>query len=251
MIGIKLLVLLAKLSFPIISVIIFQQLVPIPIANSVVIAQNSSGKDDPPDTGRQETPPTNTKGPNRGPCENISQSLTALAPIQAIQNKVLISQEKTKFWFYIPYERKSIDSVSLTWGGKSKNLPKPVKPGIVSFSLPSTLPLQNGKQYNLKFTVNVYCDDSQDAVAKPDSIPIKVQLQKFNPPPSKTATQKANIYVQNGYIFDALTQLAPLKKQNPNNPNWNKLLASMNLKDFNAIANKPIIDCCTSTNNKP
>lgn len=253
MIGINLLLKLAKLSFPIISVLLFPKLVPIRIANSVVIAQNSSAKDDPPDTGRQETTTTSTKGPYRGPCKN-DKSLTALLPKkkEAVQSKVLISQENSKLWFYNPYERESITSVSLTWEGKSDNLPTPTKPGFVSVSVPpEVLPLKDGKEYNLRLKLNVYCEDSPTAKAEPDSVSIKVQLQKFNPPPSITAVQRADIYAQKGYSFDALTQLAPLKEKNLNNPNWNQLLKSMNLMGFKTMETKPIVDCCTPKNQKP
>ncbi|MEM1395260.1 MAG: DUF928 domain-containing protein [Cyanobacteria bacterium P01_H01_bin.150] len=251
MIGISWLLKLAKLSCPIISVLLFPKLVPIRIANSVVIAQNSSAKDDPPDTGRQETTTTSTKGPYRGPCKN-DKSLTALLPREAIESKVLISQENTKLWFYNPYKGESIDSVSLTWEGKSGNLPTPTKPGFVSVSVPpKALPLKDGKEHSFRLVVNVYCRKGRNAKALPDSVPIKIQLQKFNPPPSKTLVQRADIYARKGYSFDALTQLAPLKEKNPNNPNWNEFLKSMNVMGFKIMETKPIIDCCTSKSQKP
>lgn len=272
MIGINLLSKLAKLSFSIIYVLFFLKLVPIKIANSLVIAQNSPRKTldnhlvfqqkqtqapDPPEPDPEGNPPTTTEEPKRGPCGNMNESLTALLPSTGNQNKVLISQEKPKFWFYVPYERNSINSVKLTWTDKERknylteDLPKPIKPGFVSVSVPSqALPLKNSKQYSLMLTINVYCDDSPDAKAEPDSVPITVQVQEFHPPQSKTAIQRAQIYAEKGFVFDALTQIAPLKEKNPKDPNWNQLLRSMNLKNFKAITTKPIVDCCTPRSRK-
>ncbi|MDY6902561.1 MAG: DUF928 domain-containing protein, partial [Cyanobacteriota bacterium] len=165
MIGINLLLKLAKLSFPIFGVLFVLKLVPIRIANSLVPAQNYSGKKlgnnlvsqkkktqapSPPPVSPQPQPTTYGE-PSRGPCKN-DKSLTALLPKkkETVKSKVLISQENSKLWFYNPYEGESLTSVSLTWEEKSEDLPIPTKPGFVSVSVPpEVLPLKDGKEYNL------------------------------------------------------------------------------------------------------
>jgi hypothetical protein len=252
---------LAKLSFAVICILLLLNLVPIKIANSLILAQNPSRK-------RQPRPkPTQTKDPlppnpppqpvptganippdRNPPCANIKPPLTALIPMTDVQKTVLTSQEKPTFWFYVPYTPDLIRSFELTWDGNKENLPKPVEPGVISVSIPSTAPLlEDGKQHRLTLTLRVVCS-SGSATTKPDVVNFLVQVQKLTPSQknqlsSATTEQKAILYAQNGFWSDALTVNSELKKKNPNDENWTKLLRLARLED---MTKKTIVDCCIS-----
>ncbi|AFY57415.1 protein of unknown function (DUF928) [Rivularia sp. PCC 7116] len=276
MIGINLLVRLAKLSFPIFGVLFVLKLLPIRIANSLTLIQNSvdkpldnnlvsrKKKTSAPAAPNPTEPPVSTNGeqPPRGPCDNnMKKSLTALLPEEAVKNKVLISQENTKFWFYNPYEPKSIKEVELKWeelgtqGGKTEKLklPRPKMPGIISISVPpQTAPLKDGKQYNLTLTLRIACSDG-NAQVKPDRLSFRVKMHKLTPSQKNefnqatTATQKVNFYIQNKLWLDALTATAQLKRTNSQDQNWSAIICDkFNLDQ--SITSKPIIDCCNPSN---
>jgi hypothetical protein len=257
---------LAKLSFAVICILLLLNSVPIKIANSLILAQNPSRRKQPnppkpmqtkdslpPNPPPQRVPINSGNPPPRNPpCENIQPGITALAPDQ----NVLISKENPTFWFYVPYKPEMIASVSLLWQDEIgeaysiENLPKPSTPGIISVSLPPQAPpLKEGKKYNFTLTLEVYCSDKPNATIEIDKIPLNVQIKNFSPAQANTV-QKASIYAQKNYWFDALTEIAELKKNNPNDENWIKIFSLMNLKYSKLIAPQPIIDCCTSKNSQ-
>lgn len=276
MIGINLLSKLAKLFFPIIYALFFLKLVPIRIGNSLVLAQNSSGKKlgnylvskkkqtpppNPPDTGSQGIPPTDKNQPPRGPCENMNESLTALLPSTVNRNKVLISQEKPKFWFYVPYEPKSIKKVELKWEELNTEesirekiqLPRPKTSGIISISVPPKVPpLKDGKQYVLTLTLKIACSSG---IGQSETYRNSFTVQMHNLTPfqknqlnkATTAVQRVNFYSQNELWLDALTETAEFKKNNPQDQNWTTILRDKFQLD-ESITSQPIVDCCISSN---
>lgn len=204
---------------------------------------------------------------SRGSCPNVTKPLTALVPIiqetadggnsptaaMTTSDSVLgltIAEHPT-FWFYVPYSLNSPPTVLsvefVLQDEKSKEVYKTVlttsenSPGVFSFELPpSAPPLEVGRRYNWYFSI--YCGNSGasgfvygwvERVALNPSL--KSQLERATP------LGRVALYAKGGIWYDAVTSLANLRRENPQNAalmaDWNELLKSV---DLNAIAQEPI-----------
>lgn len=208
-------------------------------------------------------------GASRGQCPFVGEPLTALVPAtkktlhlkQAVSipalNTIevvwgLTATESPTLWFYVPYSLTPKLSLQFVLQDDQYNnvyLGTPftvsqATPGIIKFPLPSTVTLEVGKMYRWYFGVDCTSDTPifvegwiQRAALKPAVVR---QL--------KTATlrQKVALYAANGIWFDALTTLAELRSDYPNDStlkdDWVSLLRSVGL---NAIAQEPLTPCCT------
>jgi hypothetical protein len=194
-------------------------------------------------------------GARRGVCPAAQLGLIALVPSIEQPTSVinvwgLTTVERPTLWFYTPYAKGSAypaDFVLLDEQSNpvyQKDITLPGKPGVISVALPGNAPpLTVGKQYRWFF--NVYCDkQKQQAPIYVEGVIQRVklkeaiaqQLQKAQP------RQQLAIYARNGIWHEALTTLAQLRQNNPQDAtlqkDWQDLLESIGLAE---TAAKPLI----------
>jgi hypothetical protein len=175
----------------------------------------------------------------------------------------LTTSERPSFWFYVPYTKDvanlSAEFVLLEHTGKDvygkkvyrNAIALPLKPGIISVSLPSTVaPLQVDKTYRWYF--NIYCRPSQTGNSsvmggEADLLNVEGDIHRVNPNP-EVAQQlavtsdprvKIAIYAAAGIWYDSLTLLAQLRLVNPNDvdlaTDWQTLLESIKLSQISDV----------------
>lgn len=194
-------------------------------------------------------------GARRGMCPVGNPALTALVPLTEKPTSImnvwgLTTVERPTFWFYTPYAKGSshpADFVLLDEESNSiyrQDIVLPNEPGVISVSLPTTAPkLSVGKQYRWFF--NVYCENQKQQA------PIYVEgvIQRVNLKPAiahqlqyAQPRQQVAIYASNGIWHEALTTLAQLRQNNPQDATlqqeWQNLLIFVGLGD---IAAKPFV----------
>ncbi len=196
-----------------------------------------------------EAPSTGRVRSVRGGCASSNPvSLTALVP----ENKIgrTISDYPT-FFFYLPKTDAELAELILEdeSGNKIYQQDLTIKniSGVIGVSIPANTnvpPLEVGKSYTWKFTV--VCDPEDRSsdqletgiVRRVELSPdILSELEKADP------RLKTFIYAENGIWQDALSNLAAVRRANPNNPvfksDWESLLGSVELDQ---IAAEPIVE---------
>lgn len=210
---------------------------------------------------------------SRGPCPRVSKPLTALVPIiqansagksqhSALANTPagsvlgLTVTDHPTFWFYMPYPLTSSRPVEFVLlNDKSEEVYKTflsgsgTTPGVVGFKLPANVPpLEVNKRYN--WVLSVYCNSSQ---SPEDMMFVSGWVERVAPNPilkpqleQATPQELVALYTNAGIWHEAVTALAELRRQNPNNPalrqEWDKLMQSVDLR---AIASEPITSMLT------
>lgn len=189
--------------------------------------------------------------------ENKAQPLTSLIPASTSSKQLGLTVEThPQFFVYAP-ETSARTAEFVLKDENEKDVYRKMfsisgKPGIIDFSLPKTVaPLKIGKNYHWYFSLvchpgnrrrDVYVDGwSQRTTLNPN---LATQLQKANP------RDRPNLYAQAGIWHEALSTLADLRREAPNDPTltaeWRKLLESAGLK---AIADLPVM--LTASENSP
>jgi hypothetical protein len=235
------------------------------------------------DAGRPESPSGQPQGGGtRTSCTGVGK-LTALVPTssnkQALResqnfrtlkatsnsNMSLTAAGHPTFWLYVPYTSSStvprpvtkIEFVLQEENGNNiyqTSITKPqISPGVVGVQLPSTAPsLEVNKRYQWYF--QVYCNPEvlvDDSVQSDAHIQSWVQRVALNPSlesqlKQATPQERAALYTDAGIWLEAVTTLAQLRRQNPNNvklrEEWVQLLKDVNL---DAIADEPIVSVLT------
>ncbi len=209
-----------------------------------------------PDQGAPEpsgTPP----GGDRNPCPGIPKPLTALVPVTKKTDGSELRLGKTiqahpTFWFYVPYESKSIKSAKFSLrdddGITIYDIPLNITgtPGVISASLPSTKPsLEIGKYYQYYLSIEVYC--TPNSPLETENVQGWVRREKLSTTlesqlAGATPQQQAKLYAENKFWYEALRVLAELKTANQMNDEWANLLRSNTLE---AIATESLVKCCT------
>lgn len=164
----------------------------------------------------------------------------------------LTANEHPTLWFYIPYAQNSISRIDfiLSEGDNLTNrtvyqtaIKLPAKPGIINFSLPQTSPpLAIGKlyQWELKLTMKRQLDKE---------ISVKGWIQRAGLDSElsdriKQATpdRQAAIYAEHGFWYDALSTLAELRRERPQDltiiQDWKNILKSV---DLGKLADRPFV----------
>jgi hypothetical protein len=202
-------------------------------------------------TGDRRGRPTRRRGMgSRNDCPATSIPLTALI----LENQVgKVVEANPTFWLYIPYKSSEIPKGEFVLQDEAHNdvyrtdLPMDKGEGIVGVSLASETSLKTNKIYQWYF--KLYCDDSKS------STPIyvrgwvkRVALQPNQQKQLSAVTsprQRVAFYAQNGILYSALTELAKLRRANPQNKSlardWLQLLNDIGLKD---LSDKPIVEDC-------
>lgn len=161
----------------------------------------------------------------------------------------LTVSDRPTFWVYVPYTPEQVTSgkFSLQDGEKtvyttSFTLPK--TPGVVSISLPSTVPaLDVGKKYRWFLTINCPQTSSSE---EPTPAYVTGIVEKISLPTElenllDTTTnplEKIRLYASNGIWYETLTEFAKLRLSDPQNTElanfWMNLLESeeVNLDEF-------------------
>ena len=174
-----------------------------------------------------------TGGGSRSECPNLNPPLTALAP--SSNAGTTIASHPT-IWVYVPYtsaqapigefvlqndQRDDIVRLSFTL---------PETPGFVSVTVPDSEAALTGNEWHLWY-FNLYCDPDQNAP------PIFAQgwIQRVELTNEPLHNDGANLrldqyYAQNGIWFDALNELATLRRDRPSDPglltDWQMLLGA-------------------------
>jgi len=184
--------------------------------------------------------------------------LTALVPViedtsdEGNQEFVfgLTAAERPTFWFYVPEPLTPTRSFEFVLEDKQGNQIYKTSfmrsgdfSGVIGIELPPTVePLEVGKMYHWEFKVylNRNLPIAVDGIVQRVALEpaLETQLEQA------TAQEKPDIYAENGIWFNALTSLAELRCQNPEDPQllskWTQLLQDV---DLEALAQEPIIQC--------
>ena len=120
----------------------------------------------------------------------------------------------------------------------------PSQPGVVKLSIPTKAALKPGNSYSWSFMI--ICNSqyrNQDKYVEGT-----IEYAKLNPAlkswlEKQTPLEQAKLYADNKIWFEALHTIAQVRSKNP--AEWEELLKSVGLE---AIAPKPLLDCCTANN---
>lgn len=190
-------------------------------------------------------------------CPETKLPLTALVPFEEIYDPEAeelppitrvwgyTTAEHPTVWLYVPYSNAAIPAtLSLEDDTAKKTLytvpvSLPGKAGIIGVQLPENQPgLENGKRYRWFFSLDCKSPSTTvadeiyiEAVILRDQLPTEI-MRQLTPTPS---LENASIYAQHGFWHNALTTLATLKQQNPEdsttNAAWRDLLSHMPLSE--------------------
>jgi hypothetical protein len=210
-------------------------------------------------------------------CPVTKVPLTALVPFQESYEKGqenlppmvnvwgYAASDRPTFWVYVPYNTGSIparfsmddETAGNTIYETAVKLPN--QAGIVGIPLPADAPaLQPGKRYRWFFSLNCKAPNATaatteninvEAVVIREALPAAIARQLTSAP----SLQNAIAFAQNGFWYDALTTLAKLRQQNPQDESltlaWKELLSGVatseaGLKNFNldAIQAQPLVN---------
>jgi hypothetical protein len=164
------------------------------------------------------------------------------------------------FWVYLPYSLPPEGKIEFVLKDDQDNIiyetnlsESGVAPGVVGFQLPEAVSgLKENSRY--KWFVSVYCntDDSLDDPAGAIYVSgwvervaldasLKRELEQATP------RQKSRLYANSDIWYEAVTELAKLRRQNPNDAalksQWDELLQSIGLE---GIAAEPITSMLTA-----
>jgi tetratricopeptide (TPR) repeat protein len=181
-------------------------------------------------------------------CTSSNQSIIALAPLEDPQ---ITTFSYPTLFFYVP--QTNAQALELVLQDENQEVinkatfKTPAKSGIVSvIPANSTRELKIGKTYRWFFSV--VCDRSsrsQDLVVQGSIVRLAPDEKLLRQLATTDMRERANIYALSGSFTDALTFLAQLRRQRPNDAelktDWQDLLRSVNL---GGIADAPLIECC-------
>ncbi|WP_287314015.1 DUF928 domain-containing protein [Moorena sp. SIO1G6] len=219
---------------------------------------NATQNQDFDDVGR---PPKRTSGGARGLC---SDQLIAIVPgsseiVEATGNcsndsnssLALTLAESPTFWFYVPEQSTrelTVEFVLLNQNQQAvlvKSITLSGTPGIVRVRL--NQPLQTDQLYRWQFSVLV---NPQNPSGNPTVEGLVKRITADSTLSSKlnaatSPRDRIAIYASHGIWHDAMTALAQLRSQKPEDSrlerDWEDFLGSVGLR---AIAVKPLVDCC-------
>ena len=188
-------------------------------------------------------------GASRGECPSVTQPLTAIVPTTNGSVGGLTWSDHPTFWFYVPYALtadRPAEFVLLDEHNKyvyqtTLMSTKNTNAGIIGVTLPDTVTISPGTSYQWVFMVNCEIDNpifTRGSIQRPPlDAALAQQIAQAEP------LEKVRIYAANGIWFDALTVLATLKAEHPDDQAiataWKSLLQSVDLTD---VADQPFVD---------
>lgn len=195
-------------------------------------------------------PGRSSQGGSRDGCaEGI---LTALSPDVTHWGETI--DERPTFWLHIPFQSGVVELVLRDETAQevvySDRFQVASTPGVASFPMSDTSPaLEIDKIYGWELVFLCDPDNSSDnlqvsgvIVRRSPSTDLSSQLAQASP------EDRVAIFAENGFWYNALTELAELRRINPQdtelNDSWSSLLQHpvVNLGD---IAAEPLVECCT------
>lgn len=186
-------------------------------------------------------------------CKSPTLPLTALVPGDRAESAlVLTATEYPSFWFYIPPTLTPNRAIEFVLQDDRDNyIYKTTFPsletsaGIVHIPIPPTVPpLVVGRRYQWTLSVqeptnSVFVQGFMQRVAIAPNLSTQLKVA--------TPRERIALYAARGIWQDALSELAQLRRQNPEDTSlateWIELLQSVGLGN---IATQPFIQCCTS-----
>jgi hypothetical protein len=181
-------------------------------------------------------------------CIKGSRPLTALTPSNNVVTTV--SPNPTLFWYVPQTVAKFAELVVVDDRGNEVYqtiLTLNGTPGVVKLSLPASVSLKTGKDYEWYF--GLICNQeqrSQDTFVR--GVIERTELnsaQKTKLAAAKRPLDRAEVYAGAKVWQETLMILAQLRQQRPNDSQiteaWKELLSSVQLE---AIATEPLVECC-------
>lgn len=189
-----------------------------------------------------------------GPTSEASHSsyLTVLSP----QDNVIttISAQPTLFWYIPKTQAKSAKFVVYDNQGQlfyQTTVALQSIPGVVKLSLPRTLELKIGQEYDWALTLedNPEIEEHNRSVGGKLKRTALTSTQKTQLAAARQPLKQAEVYAKAGIWQETISILAQLRHDRPSDRNinaaWKELLESVELKE---IANAPLIECCRADN---
>jgi Domain of Unknown Function (DUF928) len=216
------------------------------VAQPIALALKFTPPPIPPD---RSAPGNRGEGASRG-CTTGEHPLTALVPSYRQTDGLtqvwgMTSQAQPSFWFYLPYEPATIQTLEFVVQDDQdetlyrNEIPDPSRSGMMQVKLPAGVPLAVGKAYHWFFKVTAVCGANQ-----PETLTYVegwVQRQALTAAVSDrlqqaTPQQQEAIYAENGLWYDALNALAERRFANPTDAalarDWKELLGAIGLGDL-------------------
>jgi len=186
--------------------------------------------------------------PTQASCFNKDSHITVLSP----QNNVVttVSAQPTLFWYIPKTQVKTADFVVYQRGQIVYQTQLALKgtPGVVQLSLPPTVALETGREYNWKLVFN--CNPTGESgntemVEGEIKRTVLTSTQKSQLAAAKQPLKQAEVYAKAGVWQETINILAQLRRDRPSdrdvNAAWKELLESVDLKN---IASEPLVECC-------
>lgn len=210
----------------------------------------------PPDDGKPKDP--TASGGTRGKCpQDANQSLPLTLLLPRSQGGLTVAEHPV-FFAYVPQTQTNTGEFVLFDPIAKKIIYRTLfrlnnTSVIVKIEYPSNQPpLEIGKTYQWRLLLRCKSDDrAKDAdkvgwierIAPPAAV---ASLQN-----STTATERAQVYAENGIWYDALKTLAELKRTNASSSNvtatWREFLSSESVK-LDPVVAYPLVECCKPEN---
>ena len=195
-------------------------------------------------------------GGTRGglPASEVSHSsyLTVLSP----ENNVIttVSAQPTLFWYIPKTQAKSAKFVVYDNQGQvlyQTTVALQGIPGVVKLSLPKTLGLKIGQEYDwaLMLDHNSEIEEPNSSVGGTIKRTVLTSTQKAQLAAARQPLKQAEVYAKAGIWQETISILAQLRHDRPSDRNintaWQELLESVELKE---IAKAPLVECCRADN---
>lgn len=193
-----------------------------------------------------------TRGEPATSCVSSGSDLTVLSPQS---NKVTtVSAQPTLFWYVPKTQAKSAEFLVNNEQGQvlyQTTMTLKGIPGVVALSLPKTVVLETGKEYDWKLALKCNQANQEEEVTVRGTIErtALTSTQKAQLAAAKQPLMQAEVYAKAGIWQETISILAQLRHDRPSDRNvntaWKELLESVELKE---IANQPLVDCCKADN---
>lgn len=198
-------------------------------------------------------------GGTRGPvqveapsCVATGSYLTVLSP----QNNVVttVSAEPTLFWYIPKTQAKFADFIVYDEQGQAvyqTALALKGIPGVVQLSLPRTVGLEIGQEYDWKLVLRCNSENEEENLAVGGTIKrtVLTSRQKAQLAEAKQPLKQAEVYAEAGVWQETISIIAQLRHDRPRDRSidvaWKELLESVDLRD---IVNQPLVECCRADN---
>jgi hypothetical protein len=193
-----------------------------------------------------QCPNLQTRAHSSAPKVSLNQLLVPLIPPT---NRGLTTAERPTFFFYVPATSAKTADFVLEDNKANRVVAMQMKlsgaAGVVSLTPPRTAPaLQNGQTYRWIFSL--VCSDEGDLR---DPI-VTGKVQRIQPAADLNSRltkaspfEQVKLYAASGIWYEAVTQLAALRKAQPNDPKlaqaWRTLLGSVGLETIAPAPLKP------------